>query len=120
MATFAPSAARRFAMAAPMPRDPPVTSAIFPSSFLVIVFSPVPRISLSLAADIGCHVGCGSAVFAAYFDKLGPMLCKHGNGNGIATPSLFCGGCRGRGSDWGGPAKTAHVTAIAQPADSRS
>src|SRR5882757_4221339 len=38
MATFAPSAARRFAMAAPMPRDPPVTSAIFPSSFLVIVF----------------------------------------------------------------------------------
>src|SRR6266851_2590679 len=38
MATLAPSAARRFAMAAPMPRDPPVTSAIFPSSFLVIVF----------------------------------------------------------------------------------
>src|SRR6266481_2933812 len=38
MATFAPSAARRFAMAAPMPRDPPVTSANFPSSFLVIVF----------------------------------------------------------------------------------
>src|SRR3984893_2149865 len=38
MATFAPSAARRFAMAAPMPRDPPVISAIFPSSFLVIVF----------------------------------------------------------------------------------
>src|SRR5467141_48146 len=38
MATFAPSAARRFAMAAPMPRDPPVTSTIFPSSFLVIVF----------------------------------------------------------------------------------
>src|SRR5690348_5438675 len=38
MATFAPSAARRFAMAAPMPRDPPVTSAIFPSSFLGIAF----------------------------------------------------------------------------------
>src|SRR5258708_11091955 len=38
MATFAPSAPRRFAMAAPMPRDPPVTSAIFPSSFLVLVF----------------------------------------------------------------------------------
>src|SRR6267142_2967690 len=38
MATFAPSAPRRFAMAAPMPRDPPVTSAIFPSSVLVIVF----------------------------------------------------------------------------------
>src|SRR6266566_9867153 len=38
MATLAPSAARRLAIAAPMPREPPVTSAIFPSSFLVIVF----------------------------------------------------------------------------------
>jgi len=37
-ATFAPSAARRLAIAAPMPREPPVMSAIFPSSFLVIVF----------------------------------------------------------------------------------
>src|SRR5438105_9995215 len=37
MATFAPSVARRLAMAAPMPRDPPVTSAIFPSSFLFMV-----------------------------------------------------------------------------------
>src|SRR6267143_5461159 len=36
-ATFAPSAARRVAMAAPMPREPPVTSAIFPSSFLFMV-----------------------------------------------------------------------------------
>src|SRR6476661_8814821 len=38
MATLAPSAARRLAMAAPMPREPPVISAILPSSFLVIVF----------------------------------------------------------------------------------
>src|SRR5260370_20942427 len=38
MATFAPSVARRLAIAAPMPREPPVISAIFPSSFLVIVF----------------------------------------------------------------------------------
>src|SRR5438132_7710181 len=38
MATFAPSAARRLAIAAPMPREPPVMSAIFPSSFLVIAF----------------------------------------------------------------------------------
>src|SRR5258708_966795 len=37
MATFAPSVARRLAMAAPMPRDPPVISAIFPSSFLFMV-----------------------------------------------------------------------------------
>src|SRR5216683_1937344 len=39
MATFAPSAARRLAIAAPMPREPPVMSATFPSSFLGIVFS---------------------------------------------------------------------------------
>src|SRR5258708_11776076 len=39
MATSAPSAARRLAIAAPMPREPPVMSAIFPSSFLDIVFS---------------------------------------------------------------------------------
>src|SRR5579863_587721 len=38
MATSAPSAARRLAIAAPMPREPPVTSATFPSSFLDIVF----------------------------------------------------------------------------------
>src|SRR6202048_44482 len=37
MATFAPSVARRLAMAAPIPREPPVTSAIFPSSFLFMV-----------------------------------------------------------------------------------
>src|ERR1035438_2835154 len=37
MATLAPSAARRLAIAAPIPRDPPVTSAIFPSSFFVIL-----------------------------------------------------------------------------------
>src|SRR5580704_1763633 len=39
MATFAPSAARRLAIAAPMPREPPVTIATFPSSFLDIRFS---------------------------------------------------------------------------------
>src|SRR5580658_8647915 len=37
MATFAPSAARRLAIAAPMPREPPVMSAIFPSNFFDIV-----------------------------------------------------------------------------------
>src|SRR5580692_8988089 len=37
MATFAPSSARRLAIAAPMPREPPVTSAIFPSKFFDIV-----------------------------------------------------------------------------------
>src|SRR5260370_31170201 len=38
-ATLAPSSASRLAIAAPMPRDPPVTSAVLPCSFLDIVFS---------------------------------------------------------------------------------
>jgi hypothetical protein len=36
MATLAPSEAKRFAMAAPMPREPPVTIANLPSSFFDI------------------------------------------------------------------------------------
>src|SRR5271155_1429053 len=40
MATFAPSAARRLAIAAPMPREPPVMSAIFPSNFFDIIHLP--------------------------------------------------------------------------------
>src|SRR6266849_6755806 len=52
MATFAPSAARRLAIAAPMPREPPVMSATFPSRFLDIVF-PL----LSLFADPVAYVG---------------------------------------------------------------
>src|SRR5260370_4783869 len=38
MTTAAPFGARRLGIAAPMPREPPVMSAIFPSSFLDIVF----------------------------------------------------------------------------------
>src|SRR6185437_6748468 len=55
MATFAPSAARRLAIAAPIPRDPPVMSAIFPSSFLDIAFLLFFEISLSgdPIADVG-------------------------------------------------------------------
>src|ERR1700722_7084669 len=41
MTTFAPSSARRLAIAAPIPREPPVTSAIFPSRFLDIVVPPI-------------------------------------------------------------------------------
>src|SRR5215472_11138776 len=37
MATTAPSAASRFAIAAPMPREPPVTRATLPSSFFEFV-----------------------------------------------------------------------------------
>src|SRR6185369_6851991 len=38
MATLAPSSARARAEAAPMPREPPVTRATLPESFLVIGF----------------------------------------------------------------------------------
>jgi hypothetical protein len=37
MATLAPSAASRRAIAAPMPRDAPVTRATFPASFPVLL-----------------------------------------------------------------------------------
>jgi hypothetical protein len=39
IATFAPSDANRFAMPAPIPREPPVTSAVFPSSLFAILLS---------------------------------------------------------------------------------
>src|SRR4029077_18869265 len=51
MATFAPSEARRLAIAAPMPRDPPVISAIFPSSFLFMILFSSIRFVDSLCID---------------------------------------------------------------------
>src|SRR6266404_744489 len=38
MATLAPSAARRFAIAAPIPREPPVTTAILPANCCPLLF----------------------------------------------------------------------------------
>src|SRR5213080_2666917 len=51
MATFAPSAARRLAIAAPMPREPPVISAVFPSSFLFMILFSSMRFGDSLCID---------------------------------------------------------------------
>src|SRR5437870_1109849 len=51
MATFAPSAARRLAIPAPMPREPPVMSAIFPSSFLFMILFFLMRFGDSLCID---------------------------------------------------------------------
>src|SRR6202035_4866379 len=42
-----------------------------------------------------------------------------GVGNGITTSALLHRGCRGRESDGGGGAKTAHVTTFVESADSR-
>src|SRR3989454_3329826 len=51
MATFAPSEARRLAMAAPIPREPPVISAIFASSFLFMILFSLMRFGDSLCID---------------------------------------------------------------------
>src|SRR5882762_911002 len=120
MATFAPSAPRRFAIAAPMPRDPPVTSAIFPSSFLVIVF-PIPSISLfplllTLTASLDVAVPRLQHTLLSWHRCLTSMGVK----NGITTPSLFRRGRGGRKSDGGSRAEAAHVTTFLEPADSRS
>src|ERR1700683_5146012 len=45
MNTYAPSATNRFAVARPMPLLPPVTSAILPSSFPLIVIAPYLALS---------------------------------------------------------------------------
>src|SRR3989442_14083007 len=74
MATFAPSAARRLAIAAPMPREPPVISAIFPSSFLNIVLLPYARSPLQMPGAT-CR-----RIFEGYFVSRTAMLSEHGNG----------------------------------------
>src|SRR5207237_4995904 len=51
IATFAPSDARRLAIAARMPREPPVMSAIFPSSFLFMILFSLVRFGDSLCID---------------------------------------------------------------------
>src|SRR2546423_3813350 len=51
MATLAPSAARRLAIAAPMPHEPPVMSAIFPSIFLFMILFSLMRFGDSLCID---------------------------------------------------------------------
>src|SRR6266404_5818645 len=50
IATLAPSAARRLAIAAPMPREPPVTTATLPANFcpLLLLISFVPSLFLVL------------------------------------------------------------------------
>src|SRR5258707_8847361 len=54
MATLAPSAARRFAIAAPMPREPPVISAIFPSNCFDIVPSRTTRMLIRHEFKVYC------------------------------------------------------------------
>src|SRR6266850_3468096 len=119
MATFAPSAPRRFAMAAPMPRDPPVTSAIFPSNFLVIVFL-LSFLLFPLLLTFTAPLDVGVPRLPHTLLSWHRCLTSMGVKNGITTPSLFR---RGRGcgkSDGGSTAAAAHFTTFLKPADSRS
>src|SRR5258708_16693269 len=62
-ATLAPSAARRLAIAAPMPREPPVTSAILPASGLSCVVRAMVISSLEFIVLVGTMkvYGAGAA-----------------------------------------------------------
>src|SRR5260221_1163245 len=102
----------------PNPARPACNQCNLSVQFLSHCFSLAHRISLSLVAEIDCLVGCGSAPLATYFVKLAPILCEHGSWNGAATSSIFCCDCGSRKYDGGRRAKAAHVTAIAQQADS--
>jgi hypothetical protein len=64
MATDAPSAARRLAMEAPILRDPPVTRATLPASFLEFVFIRIGNLNhLFFCSEIYRQPGEVSIVF---------------------------------------------------------
>src|SRR5216117_459274 len=71
MATAAPFAARRLAIAAPMSREPPVMSAIFPSSFLDIVFFLFLNLALLQIQPRMWAMPFGLAVFGVEDPRLG-------------------------------------------------
>src|SRR5882672_2378265 len=52
MATLAPSAARRFAIAAPIPREPPVTTATLPANFCPLLLFICFALSLFLFVSL--------------------------------------------------------------------
>src|SRR5580704_14212502 len=130
MATFAPSAARRLAIAAPMPREPPVTSAIFPSSFFDIVASPSSR-RMFIRHESKSHDSPDAFQSPHWIRKLGSgratehtllsweqCFTSMGEGNGITTSTLLHRGCRSRKSDGRSAAYATHVTTFVESADS--
>src|SRR5437588_3103738 len=54
--TAAPSEARRYAMARPMPRPPPVTSATLPDNLLVLIESPCVHLLCLLHPHMRDHL----------------------------------------------------------------
>jgi hypothetical protein len=72
IATFAPSDANRLAMAAPIPREPPVISATFPSSFFDIVVS-LPSNSLSIKIQ---SLMCGERFDSPWRSDVAETSCE--------------------------------------------
>src|SRR5437870_13813547 len=56
-ATLAPSSARRRQIARPMPRAPPVTSAVLPSKMRVLILVPLPPLPDERTHQVGGVVG---------------------------------------------------------------
>src|SRR5205085_3843949 len=83
-ATAAPSVASRLAIAAPMPREPPVTSATLPASFLVMfVFIIFSFCSASVCCQMGRVVHLLNHLplpfdLAQYRIPCAAMLFRHG------------------------------------------
>src|SRR6266404_4210045 len=109
MATLAPSAARRLAIAAPIPREPPVTRATLPSSFLDIAFL--------LFCEGLREMGCSAGQMDQNFVSWGAMLLRHERRCGTPAPSILRCRRRGRKPHGGGEDETAHVTAFLEPAN---
>lgn len=63
MATSAPSSASASAVAAPIPRDPPVTSATLEVSFFVVVMVFFPSLDF---VSIGTYMGAWTAGVKAF------------------------------------------------------
>src|SRR6201987_784423 len=98
----APSCAKIVAAARPIPVNAPVIK----TTGELIAHLLLVQIAL---------LDCGAKRPEAYFVKLRAMLYRHGSGNGIAAPSLFCLG-RGCGESYvGRRAKPAHFTTLVKP-----
>src|SRR6185369_4149213 len=79
MATEAPSAASRFAMAAPMPREPPVTRATLPASVVESVAMRFAYDSAESAADVEGFTGDPGRTGGGQEDDRGGNILGHPN-----------------------------------------
>src|ERR1700734_2609526 len=111
MATLAPSVARRLAIAAPIPREPPVTSATFSAN--LDMASPVNFVHRTA----GQSRGLPRTLKRLY--KLGAYSAGMGKSDGAAAPTIFHRRRRDGESHGGGRQATSYLAAVAQPPDPR-